>query len=1258
MFVTGLALIEGMARKKAQTRFRLARSKAPDKPAAAPVSEPPENQDARGTAHPVVGIGASAGGLEAFRLLLKSLPDDTGLAFVLVQHLDPGHESMLTSLLSKATEMPVTEVREGVRAEPNHVYIIPPNTTMGISDGHLHLTARIEPGSRHMPIDHFLRSLAEDQGSGAIGVILSGAATDGTLGLKAIKAEGGITFAQDEKTAKYGGMPHSAIAAGCVDFVLSPEKIARELARIGRHPYFGDSAEPVSLPPENDSDLRTLFVLLRNSTGVDFRYYKYSTLKRRIARRMVLHKIGGLSQYLRYLRENPDELGALYEDILIHVTAFFREPETFQQLKQAILPKLLRGRRSTEPFRVWIPGCSTGEEVYSLAIVILEFLGDRAAGMPLQIFGTDISEAAIERARAGTYSESSVADVSQDRLRRFFVKMNGEYRITKSLREMCIFARQDLAKDPPFSRMDLISCRNVLIYMGPVLHKRVMATFHYALKPTGVLILGKSESISGFSDLFAPVGRKHKIYSKIPAATHRALNLPKAGEDQASEPVEKKHETPVKFDLRKEADRLVINDYAPPGLIASDSLRILQFRGDVAPFVSPSPGEASLNLLRMVRPEFALELRTAIHRARKQDAPVRKDGILINRNGSHSEVSLQVVPFRPGPGEGSAAERYFLILFEEARVLGAGSPKSLRSSAKAAKSEAVEVSRLRRELQNTKAYLQSIIEEHEATNEELKSASEEVQSSNEELQSTNEELETAKEELQSTNEELVTVNEQMQNRNIELAELGDDLMNLLSGVNIPIVMLGSDLRIRRFTPLAERLLNLVPTDVGRPIDNIRPNLKVHAGGALDLGALIREVIDTVSLKEQEVQDLEGRWYSMRLRPYRTADNKIDGAVVIFVDIHALKTTQTELQELNNFSAAVMDSAAVLIKATDGQGRIVRFNRACQQVSGYTLEEVQGKFIWDLPLIPADEVESVKIIYRKARGGSAPLDHETHWDTRSHGRRLIAWSTVAFPDREGSGRHVVRTGRDITDQRLAETALESTSAALRHSQTQLRSLTTGLLRAQEEERLSVSRELHDDISQKLTALTVETETLARKTRHDGGVSQKELRTLRDRLAAVSEDVRRTAQQLHPSSLEHFGLAPALKSYCADFARKEDIRVRFMARNAPPAVSREVALNLYRVVQEALSNVAKHSGARSAVVTLSARGDSLRLAVKDTGRGFDPARARSRGLGLISMDERVRLLGGAFSLQAAPGQGVHIEVRVPLRKRNRRGPKKRA
>jgi two-component system CheB/CheR fusion protein len=616
---------------------------------------------------------------------------------------------------------------------------------------------------------------------------------------------------------------------------------------------------------------------------------------------------------------------------------------------------------------------------------------------------------------------------------------------------------------------------------------------------------------------------------------------------------------------------------------------------------------------------------------------------VIKRNGRLFEVSLQVVPIK-----GDSAERYFLVLFDQTRVPGSDSAKSASIKTKASRVRDMEVARLRRELQTTKEYLQSIIEEQEATNEELKSASEEIQSSNEELQSTNEELETAKEELQSTNEELITVNEQFQHRNLELTQLGDDLANLLSGVNIPIVMLGNDLRIRRFTPLAERLLNLVPTDVGRPIDHIRSNLKIppDGGGATELAALIREVIDTVSLKEQEVQDRDGRWYSMRMRPYRTIDNKIDGALVIFIDIHALKTTQAAAQELSAFSAAVMESAAALVMVTDAQGRIVRFNRACQQISGYTLEEIQGKYFWDDMLVAAGEVEAVKAVYRSVLSGITPHEHETRWVARSGGQRLIAWSTVALPDGEGSRRYLVRTGRDITDQRQAETALLATGAALRQSQTQLRTLATSLLNAQEEERRRVSRELHDDISQKLTALTVEVETLARKAPGSPGGSRVQLHGLRDRLAAVSEDVRRTAYQLHPSSLEHFGLAPALKSYCADFARQEGIAVQFRSRNLRATVPRETALSLYRVVQEALRNVAKHSGARRAVVSLSGRDQALHLVIKDTGCGFDPAPVRGLGLGLINMEERVQLVGGSFSLTTSPGEGVRIEIRVPL------------
>jgi two-component system CheB/CheR fusion protein len=598
---------KALARPKKKTRLQSKNS-----PAATPLPKPsrkvepeatpqPAELSIRERPHPIVGVGASAGGFEAFRELLKALSSDTGQAFVLVQHLDPGHESLLAKLLSKATAMPVAEVEEGMAVEPNHVYVIPPNKIMGIRNGTLHLMPRGEPTAKHLPIDHFLRSLAEDQGNRAIGVILSGTASDGTLGLKAIKAEGGITFAQDISSAKYDGMPRSAIAAGCVDFILPPKAIASELARIGQHSYL------VTTPPaetdEGDDELHKIFSAVQKATGVNFTYYKYSTIKRRIARRMLLHKLEGLKQYVRFLQENRAEPAALCEDILIHVTGFFREPESFQALAEQIFPKILSNKPPGESIRVWVPGCSTGEEAYSVAMVLLECLGDRVSSMPIQVFGTDISEVSIEKARVGVYSESSLGEISPERLRRFFVKADGEFRITKSLREMCVFARQDLAQDPPFSRLDLISCRNVLIYMGPVLQKKVMAIFHYALKPTGFLMQGKSESISGFTNLFTVIDREHKISAKRASEPSPAFDLSSAaGYERAMGSAAGKTETQSRFDVQREADRIVLSQYAPAGLIVNESLHILHFRGQCSAYLSPPPGQASLGLLRMVRP--------------------------------------------------------------------------------------------------------------------------------------------------------------------------------------------------------------------------------------------------------------------------------------------------------------------------------------------------------------------------------------------------------------------------------------------------------------------------------------------------------------------------------------------------------------------------------------------------------------------------------------------------------------------------------
>src|SRR6266849_413863 len=574
-------------------------------------AQQPEPDQSRRALFPIVGVGASAGGLEAFTQLLKALPPRTGMAYVLVQHLDPTHESVLTELLTKTTEMPVRQVTDATPVEPNHVYVIPPNVDLIISQGILRLTARTEARGHHMPIDRFLRSLAEDPGSNAIGVVLSGTASDGTLGLAAIKAEGGITFAQDEKSAKFDGMPQSAIAAGCVDFVLSPDAIGRELASIRAHPYLApsSSSRTAELVPDGDPQLKDSLHLLRAANGVDFSDYKPATVKRRILRRMALHKAGELKDYVQFLRLHPAEVEALYGDMLIKVTSFFREPDAFEALKTEVFPTILKHRSPEEPVRVWVPGCSTGEETYSQAIALLEFLGNRRADIPVQLFGTDLSQGSIEKARAGIYPESIAADVSPERLRRFFVKVEGGYRINKTIRDVCVFARQNLLQDPPFSRIDVISCRNVLIYLGPVLQRRIMPVFHYALKPRGFLMLGRSEGVIGTaSDLFELMDRKYKIYCRksTPARLHLDFAASQysleAGNLATDKEASRKSEGGVRlFELNKEADRILLTKYATVAVVINEDLEVLQSRGQVGLYLELAPGRADLNILKMAR---------------------------------------------------------------------------------------------------------------------------------------------------------------------------------------------------------------------------------------------------------------------------------------------------------------------------------------------------------------------------------------------------------------------------------------------------------------------------------------------------------------------------------------------------------------------------------------------------------------------------------------------------------------------------------
>src|SRR6266446_4929857 len=830
---------------------------------------------------PIVGIGGSAGGFEAAMEFLRQLPSKTGMAFVIVQHLDPHHASRLSNLLGKVTAMPVSEVTGTTTPRPNTVYVQPPNKCVIAKNGALKLVRREE--RLNVAIDHFFESLAEECGSRAIGIVLSGTGSDGTAGLRAIKAAGGLTFAQNQESAKFDAMPRSAIRAGFVDLVLTPREIAREIERVANHPYI---RRPLSDPEEIEKaayrqadDLGRIFLSLKKQMGVDFSAYKESTLIRRIQRRMALHRIDKMSQYARFMRDNKREIEALFDDLLINVTRFFRDEALFRALKKRFLPALLRNKsKDRQPeLRAWVPGCATGEEVYSLAICILETLGRGPSKIRIQIFGTDLSESVIEHARLGIYSSAIEKDVSLARLKRFFVKRDGTYQIHRNVRDICTFARQNITADPPFSRLDLISCRNVLIYLSSELHKRCIPQFHYALNAGGYLILGPAESVGLYDELFKLADKKNKIYVKAAVTTPHTMDLiPQLGLELARFGTRSTAGAGANFggDLLKVADRIMLGAYAPAAVVIDQDMHVQQFRGRTELFLEHAPGPATFNLLQLARPTLVPDLRATIRRAIKTDKPARTERAKVKLRGRSYEINIQVVPFKT-PG---ADKPWLLVIFDET-TKGTRQEKLPRALGKTATER--EVGELRRELAAAKESLQAIIEEQEATNEELKSSNEEIESSNEELQ-------TAKEELQSTNEELTTLNEELSNRNLEMMQVTGELNNLLASIQMPIVMVDNGLTVRRATPAARDAFNILPTDIGRPLTELRPNIDVP-----DLENILREVIETLGTRERNVTDQKGRKYSLRVRPYRTTDNKIDGAVLTLVDIDGTKKSDEE-----------------------------------------------------------------------------------------------------------------------------------------------------------------------------------------------------------------------------------------------------------------------------------------------------------------------------------------------------------------------------
>jgi two-component system CheB/CheR fusion protein len=856
---------------------------------------------------PIVGIGASAGGLEPITKLLENLPVQTGLSFVVIQHLATGQASMLPEILSRSTKMKVQQATDDMQVEQDNVYVISPGTTITLKNGYIKLLPK---SPLFKPINDFLVSLAQEKKTRAIGIVLSGTGNDGTEGLKAIKAEGGITFAQDPETAQYPDMPKNAIAAGTPDFVLPPPpQIAKELVRIAKSPQLIHSETKVPEQEKFESDLKKIIMLLKTSFGVDFTHYKETTINRRITRRMVINKTKNMMEYVEFLRTHPGERQALFDDMLIGVTSFFREPDTFVALKEKVFPLLVQNRSPNESIRVWVPGCSTGEEVYSFAISIQEFMQEKAiTAMRIQIFGTDANEKNIEKARQGTYPKSIEDKVSQNRLKRFFTSDNGHCRITKSIRDMCIFAKQDITTDPPFSNIDLIMCRNVLIYFDAHLHERVLPIFHYALKPNGFLVVGESEGIGKFQYLFEPVLLKGLIYKKKQVQPQAKLSegvfIPYASNKTAN-PVGKADLLTV---LGEKVDRLITTEYGPATLLVNNSLDIIVFRGDIAPYLSPESGAASLNVTKLIRKELRSQVQTALYRARKENK-VFKETVRFKQKGQQKTVNIEIRPLKTPEYE----EPFYLVLFTEAASQDTNLTKEMESVVSPGEIETLkdrQIRELKEDLEATKASLQTLVEGQEATNEELRSSMEEVQSSNEELQSTNEELETAKEELQSGNEELQTLNEELKNRNQTLGRLNDDLANLQTNIDVSVVIVDNGLKIRRFTASAQELLKISPSDVGHSITNVNPGFPIG-----DLEKMLTESITKLMVVCEEVAGGENRWYEMRIRPYLTSEKKIDGAVISFVDVTERRLLENErIFYTKNLESQVKEQAAKIVQS--------------------------------------------------------------------------------------------------------------------------------------------------------------------------------------------------------------------------------------------------------------------------------------------------------------------------------------------------------
>jgi two-component system CheB/CheR fusion protein len=1199
-----------------------------------------------------VGIGASAGGVTALKQFFTNVPEDTNAAYVAVLHLSPDHESRLAEVLQPVTPLTVVRVNTRMRMKANHLYVVPPNRSLGIDDGHVDVAPLVTPEQRHAPVDILFRTLAMAHGAAAAGVVLSGTGPNGSNGIKWIKERGGLVVVQDPVEAEFGDMPRNSLATGLVDYVLPVSAIPAAIVKYFARPFPPQVAIPVE-PHDSDTEaLHDVLTLLRVRTGHDFSNYKQGTVLRRIARRMHVHGVFSVRDYLGLIRESPDEAVHLLNELLISVTNFFRDAAAYDVLAKRVIPRLFENKRPIDQVRAWVAGCATGEEAYSLGMLLIEHASALSDPRSIQVFATDLDARAIAFAREGLYTNAEVEDVSEERLRRFFVRDGAGFRVRREVRDVLLFAHHNLIRDPPFSHLDLIMCRNVMIYLNRSVQQRLVETFHFALRPGAYLFLGSSESGDAAPELFGPFDKGARIYESREAPARLPSIL---GPDaRVLAPLQLGIRSPLpRTERTAPADlhQRLLEQYAAPSMVVTEDYQLVHVSDAAARYLTITGGEPSRDLMKLVRPELRFDLRTAMGQALRDRAHVEVRGVRLPAELGSDRVTISV---RPVLRDGEPTRGYLLVLFEPEAAQEGEAQQRVRLTSPTDPP----IAELETELEHARRQLTSTIEQYESHVEEAKASNEELQAMNEELRSAAEELETSKEELQSVNEELTTVNQELKIKIEELALTNNDFRNFINATDIGTVFLDRSLRIKLFTVRACELFHLLASDVGRPLSHITNTLRdVRLQQDLDL------VLERLQSIEREVQSDAGRWYLMRLLPYRTSDDHIDGVVISFLDITTRINAEVKTRTSEERLRLLMDGAVDYAMFTMNQSGTVDFwNAGAERLFGYSGKDIVGQSASMLIAAPARAAGAFERQLERARvEGRAP-----HVDAclRKDGTSFSCTGFVTALG-EGAALGFATLVRDLTSQQnadaalsLANTTLEQRVAERTHelqdevsrraqAQESITKLMQKLVSSQEEQRARIARDLHDQLGQQLTTLRLTLERLRDRAASSEPV-ESDVEQALTLTRQIDTEVDFLAWELRPALLDDLGLAAALPQFVGDWSRHYNIptEVRASGLGAVHA-PREVEVTFYRIAQEALNNIVKHAHATRADVMLEARDRSLVLVIEDDGVGFDPSNAdSSHGIGLAGMRERAALVGGSLEVESSPGSGTSIFLRCPL------------